>query len=318
MRLEDGDGDGDGRTVRRAWPHRRIAAIASDQRGLITHRQLRELGIPKRTIADAVARRRLHPYRHKGVYALVEAAALPPPAAEQGAILACGARALLSHLSALSLWNLIDPYPGLVQLTVVAVDTGRRRRGLEVHRVGSMPRPEARRCRGLPVVAPARALLDVAPLVSGRQLELALDTALARQITSLTAIRETLARHPRRAGAARLRALLDPERPSSMTESPGQERLLALIRRSGVPAPETEQWIGRYRADLMWRDARLVVEFDGRGWHGSRHRFETDRARDKWLSNHGWRVIRVTSRQLEGEPERVLVWIATELGRAAR
>jgi restriction endonuclease-like protein len=266
----------DGCGTRRAWPYRRIATIAGRQRGLITHRQLLELAIPRRTIADAVARRRLHPYRHKGVY------------------------------------------PDPVQLTVVAVDTGRRRRGLEVHRVGSMPRPEARRCRGLPVVAPARALLDVAPPVSGRQLELALDTALARQITSLTAIRETLARHPRRAGAARLRALLDPERPSSMTESPGQERLLALIRRSGVPAPETEQWIGRYRADLMWRDARLVVEFDGRGWHGSRHRFETDRARDNWLSNHGWRVIRVTSRQLEGEPERVLVWIATELGRAAR
>jgi very-short-patch-repair endonuclease len=156
-------------------------------------------------------------------------------------------------------------------------------------------------------------LLDVAPLVSGRRLELALDTAVARQITSPTAIRDTLARHPRRPGVPKLRALLDPQRPFSMTESPGQERLLATIRRAGLPAPETEQWIGRYRADLMWRDARLVVEYDGRGWHGTWRRFERDRARDNWLSNHGWRVIRVTGRQLDEEPERVLVWIATEL-----
>jgi very-short-patch-repair endonuclease len=309
--------NGASRVVRHGWPYREIAACAGEQRALITHRQLRELGVPKRTIVDAVNRCRLHPYLHRGVYSLVEAKALPPLAAEQAGVLACGPRALLSHLSALSLWDLADPYPGPVQLTVVGVDTGRRRAGLQVHRTRSMPGAETRRRHGLPIVAPARALLDVAPLLSGRRLELALDSALTRRITSATAIRETLARHPGRSGAPRLRALLNPVRPSSMTESPGQERLLAMIRRAGLPAPETEQWIGRYRADLLWRGQRLVVEFDGWAWHGTRARFEADRARDNWLHNHGWRVVRVTGRQLHEQPERVLVWIATELARAS-
>ena len=309
--------DTEGWARRRGWPDHQIAAIASDQRALVTHVQLRELGIPRRTIADAVKRRRLHPYRHRGVYSLVEAKALPPLALEQAAVLACGQRALLSHLTGLSLWGVTEPYPGPTQLTVVGADTGRRRGGLEVHRTRSIPLAEARRHHGLPIVAPARALLDAAPLLSSRGLELALDTALRRQITSATAIRDTLERHPRRNGVPLLRALLDPERPSSMTESPGQERLLGLIRRAGLPAPETEQWVGRYRVDLMWRQQRLVVEFDGWLWHGTRARFEADRSRDNWLRNRGWRVIRVTWRQLHEEPERVLVWIATELARTA-
>jgi very-short-patch-repair endonuclease len=59
-----------------------------------------------------------------------------------------------------------------------------------------------------------------------------------------------------------------------------------------------------------------VVEFDGWRWHGARGRFESDRVRENWLRNHEWRVVRVTYRELDEEPEQVLVWIATEIANA--
>src|SRR5204863_5525897 len=42
----------------------------------------------------------------------------------------------------------------------------------------------------------------------------------------------------------------------------------------------------------------LVVELDGHAVHGTRTAFERDRARDRAFQAAGWRVIRVTWRQL--------------------
>jgi very-short-patch-repair endonuclease len=44
---------------------------------------------------------------------------------------------------------------------------------------------------------------------------------------------------------------------------------------------------------------RLVVELDGYETHGTRHAFEDDRARDRALQVQGWRIARITARQLE-------------------
>jgi very-short-patch-repair endonuclease len=199
---------------------------------------------------------------------------------------------------------------------VVGTERGRHRARIRAHRRRRLSRAEIRRHQGLAVTSPALTLLDALPFVSPRDSEQALDRALARHLTSATAIRETLARHPTQTGVRRLRCLLDPRRPSSMTESVAQERLLALLRRTGLPSPETEQWLGPYRVDLMWRDQRLVVEFDGWESHGGRGAFDYDRRRDNWMTTRGWRVLRVTWTQLIDEPEQVLVWIATELAHA--
>jgi very-short-patch-repair endonuclease len=301
----------------RAWPDQQIATIAGRQRGLITNQQLRQLGVSRRSITDVVARGRMHRV-HTGVYSLVAVSAWPPLAAEQAALLACGPTALISHVTALSLWNLIlPPVRGTpVHLTVVGTEHGRHRAQIHAHRRPGLSRAEVRRCQGLPVTSPALALLDALPFVSPRDTEQAFDRALARHLTSPTAIRETLARHPTERGARRLKRLLDPSRPSSMTESVAQERLLMLLRRTGLPSPETEQCLGPYRVDLMWRDQRLVVEFDGWDPHGGRRAFDYDKRRDNWMTTRGWHVLRVTWTQLTEEPEIVLVWIATELARA--
>ncbi len=291
--------------------------MAADQRGLVTRRQLLGLGVSRQAITRAIARGRLWTI-HRGVYSLVAAAARPALAREHAAILACGSNAVLSHETALAMWGLGNLPLGPVQVTVVGAASTRARSGIVAHVTSSIDRSEIRRHARLPVTSPARALLDVAPRMPPRRIEHILDTAIERGLTSRTAVGELLGRHPGRAGAPVLSALLDPGRPSSATWSRGEERLLRLLRRGGIPEPEVNQRQRRYTPDLVWRQERVLVEFDGWLFHSGRAAFERDRVRQNDLVvDDGWIVVRVTSEMLRRRPERVLVLIATALGRAA-
>jgi very-short-patch-repair endonuclease len=55
--------------------------------------------------------------------------------------------------------------------------------------------------------------------------------------------------------------------------------------------------------DAAWRRQRLIVELDGYAFHGTRAAFERDRARDRRLAAKGWRVLRVTWRDVEHRKE---------------
>lgn len=134
-----------------------------------------------------------------------------------------------------------------------------------------------------------------------------------RRLTSRTAIGELLDLYPRRAVTGRLRALIDPERTTTFTRAESEERMLALVRRGELPAPETNVIIGSIEVDFLWRHKRVIVEVDGWATHGTQAAFERDRPRDARLENDGWRVIRVTWRRLTSEPEAVLATIATAL-----
>jgi very-short-patch-repair endonuclease len=68
-----------------------------------------------------------------------------------------------------------------------------------------------------------------------------------------------------------------------------------------------------FRADCLWQRERLIVELDGRAVHGTRQAFEADRERDRLLMVGGWRVIRVTWRQLRDERARIAADLRTAL-----
>ena len=93
--------------------------------------------------------------------------------------------------------------------------------------------------------------------------------------------------------------------------------MLELIRRSDLPHPEVNARLGPYEVDFVWREARQVVEVDGYRFHSSRLAFERDRHRDAELHARGYRVIRVTWRQLVEEPEVVLARLRRALAPAA-
>ena len=297
------------------WPDRAIAAIAGRQRCVINRAQLLALGISPSAIKRAVARGRLHRI-HRGVYALVPVSALPPLAREQAALLACGDGAVLSHLTAARLHGIAPASDGPVHLTVAGTRRRSRLTGVRVHRTVALHPADRHRIARLPVTASARTLIDVAPGLPDRALQRATDQTLKR--TSRARLAEALARHPGRPGTPRLRALLAGESPSTDTWSHAEERLLRLIRRSGLPSPETNVALGGYVPDLLWRDQRVIVEFDSVAHHAQPGAFHHDRHRHNELTTAGYRVLHVTWPQLTGRPEQVLVWIATALTLATR
>ncbi len=293
-----------------AWPDRAIADLAGRQGTMITRAQLLDLQVARTTVHRAVARGRLHRV-HQGVYSLVAAPARPPLAPEWAAHLACGPSAAVSGLSAARVHGLRLPRPPRTELTVVGSSRGRRRAELLVHHAETLHPAELVRIRGLPVTSITRVAIDVESRLSDRALEHLVDQVLRR--AGRAALSAVIERHRGRPGIARLRELLDPARPSAETWSIAEERLLALLRRAGLPAPEVNVALGGYVPDLLWRDQRVIVEFDSVAHHSGPGSFHHDRVRHNELVAQGYQVLHVTWRQLTETPEQVLVWIAVAL-----
>jgi very-short-patch-repair endonuclease len=295
------------------WPDRAIAEIAGRQRTMITRRRLLALGVASTAVDHAIRRGRLHRV-HQGVYSLVLLHARPPFAAEQAAILACGPTAVLSHHAAARVHGLRLPAPSAA-LHVIVTDSDRRRPGIHVHTTAALHPREHHRVQGLPVTSIARTLVDLAPLYSARQLATLVDQALRR--TSRAQLREAVDRHPRRPGTPRLTRLLDPTRPSADTWSKAEARLLAAIRRAHLPTPETNVPVGGYVADMLWREQRVIVEYDSEEYHSGPGVFHSDRARHNDLSAGArHEVLHVTEEHVDRELERVMVWITRALASA--
>ncbi len=58
---------------------------------------------------------------------------------------------------------------------------------------------------------------------------------------------------------------------------------------------------------MLWPAEGVVVEVDGFAYHADRAAFERDRRRDADLQATGHRVLRITWRRLQAEPEALLV-----------
>jgi very-short-patch-repair endonuclease len=67
--------------------------------------------------------------------------------------------------------------------------------------------------------------------------------------------------------------------------------------------------IGPYTVDLVCRESRLIIEVDG-GQHADNPR---DAARDKWLVDHNYRVLRFWNNDVIGNVAGVLETIAIAL-----
>ncbi len=87
-----------------------------------------------------------------------------------------------------------------------------------------------------------------------------------------------------------------------------------MVRNAELPAPDANVRIGSHEVDFLWREDRLVIEVDGFQCHSSRPAFERDRLRDADLVARGFRVIRVTWRQIVERPEAVVARVAAALG----
>jgi very-short-patch-repair endonuclease/predicted transcriptional regulator of viral defense system len=284
---------------------RAIAELAERQHGVVSRTQLASLGLTRGAIGHRLRRRLLHPLYH-GVYA-VGHAALSREGRWMAAVLACGPDGVLSHRSAAALWGMLQSARGRVEVTVPK--WRRPHSNIQIHQA-LIPSDEMTFVGGIPVTTVPRTLLDLAAIVDRRRVERAIEQAEVLRLTDRLSLGDLVARYPRRQGVATVRAVLAGGRVgATITRSELEERFLAFLEEAVLPRPELNArmelggaWV---EVDCLWRPEKLIVELDGYGSHGTRAAFERDRARDRLLQAAGWRVVRITWRQLHDEPATV-------------
>ncbi len=287
-----------------------VLTLAGRQHGVITTAQLVEAGWSRHAIAHGVRTGWLRRV-HRGVY-LVGPLETPLTAA-MAATLAAGRGALLSHHPAAVLWGLRPPRPGPIHVTVIARDV--RSPEFRTHRVADLDRHDATRRHGIPVTSPARTLLDLAIQATTNELDRATNEARIHHLVTHHSLNEQFRRYPRHRGTQALREAIraDP----AFTRSEAERRALELIRRAQLPAPEANAQLHGHEVDLLWREHRLVVEIDGYAFHSSRRSFERDRRKDRELGDAGYRVLRLTWREVTEQAEATAAALATALTRPA-
>lgn len=223
------------------------------------------------------------------------------------AVLAAGPGAVLSHRAAANLWGISRRRSPLVDVTTPRAP--RRIEGVAVHRTRRLKEADTTKRSGIPVTTVARTLVDLAEQAGPTELQRARHEAeLLHSLTSQEL--SAAAIHGRRHG----RRLKEPP---DRTRSVLERAFRRLCERHHLMQPENNAKIAGLEVDFVWRDARLVVELDGWRYHGTRHAFETDRARDHVLKRAGYEVLRFTHRQVTDRPHDVAATLRAALASAA-
>jgi hypothetical protein len=193
----------------------------------------------------------------------------------------------------------------------------RSRRTLTVRRSTLKPE-EVTTVRALPATTVHRTLRDLALFHPRVEALVGLDGALFKKLTTKSRLLDDPVTARRRRGSKRLRRLIDLAEPA---ESPMETRLRWLLVHAGLPTPEVQTDLhdaqGRFvgRADLFYRGARLVIEFDG-GNH--RERLVSDDRRQNLLMNAGFRVLRFTTADVHQRSAIVESQVRSALGPVRR
>ncbi len=281
-----------------------LADLAAAQHGVVSRRQLLASGVSGRIIEGRIARGILLPL-HRGVYAVGHR-----PASSNGwwlaAVLACGTGAVLGGRSAAALWVLraSDGHRPEVTAAHTLVRAGVASRRID------LPAEERTVHDAIPVTTPMRTLVDLAGRLDRAALAKAINEAEVQRRFDGRELDRLLRRHPRARGTGRLRAILaDLDVGSGRTESELERRFLPFLDAHELPHPLINEEIRlpgfAPKVDCQWAGRHLAVELDGRATHHTRAAFESDRTRDRRLTAAGWRVVRITWRELDVRPGEV-------------
>jgi len=204
----------------------------------------------------------------------------------------------LSHFAAAGLW-------GMRRSTRIEVTGPRGRKarpGIHLH-YANLPTDETTTHHGIPTTTVPRTLLDLSAAVQRDELRSAMRQAEQLRLTDRLWLGDLIERHPHKSGIPTLKAVVEEaQRGMNIVKSELEERFQAFLINAGLSLPITNVLIEGFEVDCVWPEARLIVELDGRRVHDLLDAFEQDRARDRRLEAAGWRVVRITRRQLHDTP----------------
>ena len=240
-------------------------------------------------------------------------------------------RACFSHLTAARLWPLPlprQPWDEPLHVSVWIPSRAPRRPGVVGHHIHD--RSVASGCRrGLPLVDPATLFCQLALQLPLPDL-VAVGDALVlepvyqdwgderpwvppRQLTE----RVDLYRGRGKVAAARAVGLIRPG-----AESRPETLVRLAIMDAGLPEPEVNANIvdnqGRFigRGDLVYRQWRVIVEYDGDQHRTDTRQFDRDVQRLEGFAGEGWQVIRIVGRSFFADRDGCVARVARALVKA--
>ncbi|MDX1448068.1 MAG: DUF559 domain-containing protein [Acidimicrobiia bacterium] len=297
-----------------------LTEITSDQLGLITRRQLRELGFRRARIARMIERGELVTL-HSKVYALAGSVD-----SAHRRVLACvletGLDAVASHTTAAWLWG-IGGYSASPIHTVVSRES-RHHQHLDwtVHQFTGLPPHHRTVLDDVPVTSPALTMLHLAQLVSTQRLAVAVDRAWSLRLLTgrdLLELDEELAIQGRN-GIRKLRDVAKARGANWVPPESGLEtRFMQLL--GGVPGLRRQVNIGdgtwNARVDFLHESSGTVIEIQSERYHAALTDREADRIRRARLEAAGYRVIEVWDTELFTDPGGVVDRVLNTIRRSA-
>ena len=269
-----------------------LAALKARQFGVFERTQARALGL-----SDHALQRDVAAGRAERLYPRVFRDPAIPYSWEQdlfGALLWAGERSCVSHRAAAALWRLDGFEPGFIEIT--SPSSLRPPKGVIVHRA-QLRSSEMTHVSGMQVTTPTRTILDISSVVDEETVEIALDCALRRGLTSFDYLRRKHAERavPGRRGSRTIGHILRQRDPGNRPlESALETRFLRLLRQERVPLPQAGYEVGPYRLDFAYPKLHLGIELDGYAFHSARTLWARDLARQNYLVRLGWTILRFT------------------------
>jgi hypothetical protein len=207
-----------------------------------------------------------------------------------------------SHATAAALYRIALPHRVRADLrldvSVPAAHQPPRRRGVRGHRIDGW---DVRSFQGMPLVHPAVAWVQVAPLLTLDELIVAGDVLVRRKrpLSTLSTLAEAASIPGRSVTRARM-ALLE-VRPG--TDSPPETDTRLVLVRGGLPEPVVGYTVyheGYFvgTPDLAYVAEKIAIEYQGSGHWLDVEVFEDDIDRRERFERAGWKVILVTAPRL--------------------
>jgi hypothetical protein len=284
-----------------------IATIAAQHHGLFGRQHLHLLGVSEET-----RRHRLATGRWELVHDSAYRVAGAPTTWRATLLAACwagGTRGVASHRSAAALYDLPSGRRDLAEITCPRSQRARHG-GLVVHESRLLTTADITIVDAIPCTTIERTLFAIAGLGKPRTLELALDAALRRELTSHVALNEAADRVAKRGrlGSARFRAAIAARTPGEVLPESAPERLLATaLTRHGLPAPDLQHVIrdasGAFvaRIDLAYPQWKILVEYDSYQEHIGKLALVRDSARRNALAALGFTTLTATAADLRDD-----------------
>jgi hypothetical protein len=298
-----------------------VAETTQRQHGLITLDQLVELGVTRKQ-----RQWRVHLGRWELPYPGIYRIAGLPRSWKSDLLAACLAGdAVASHRSAAALWALPGASRDRVEIITERWERAQHV-GLVVHESLLLEDVDKDVIDGIPTTTVERTIFDLCSIHSDVLVDMAIDRALARGITTharLAATEARLATKGRR-GAARFHAVMARRTDGASTpESPAERQLAHALVRQGLPEPTVQFEVrdpdGRLvaRCDLAYPQWRIVIEYDSVQEHTGREALLRDSARRNAITALGFTPVVATVDDLRNRGVRLASVIRQIRDRAA-